>query len=193
MDNAMVKRGIGAVVLAIIAALLLGYLLKDKSRERQEVVDMKLPGAPEISIPSLSDATNKVTDSTASLVGEAKDTVSNAGSAVVASASGALSSVTDGASNAVEAVTNSASSATQAVGDTVSAATDNSSSSNPGFSFRPPAKNEEQQINSGSESSAPTASVSNDTVVASNQNTETKKFKPIICLLYTSPSPRDRG
>ena len=38
MDNAMVKRGIGAVVLAIIAALLLGYLLKDKSRERQEVV-----------------------------------------------------------------------------------------------------------------------------------------------------------
>ena len=72
MDNAMVKRGIGAIVLAIIAALLLGYLLKDKSRERQDVVDMKLPGAPEINIPSLSEATSKVTNTAASLVVEPK-------------------------------------------------------------------------------------------------------------------------
>jgi len=50
MDNAMVKRGIGAVILAIIAALLLGYLLKDKSDQRQDIVDMTLPGAPKISI-----------------------------------------------------------------------------------------------------------------------------------------------
>ena len=84
----MVKRGIGAIVLAIIAALLFGYLLKDKSRERQEVVDMKLPGAPEINIPSLSEATNKVTDTAATLVNEAKDTVADAGNTVVASATG---------------------------------------------------------------------------------------------------------
>ncbi|KAG1663412.1 Dihydrofolate synthase/folylpolyglutamate synthase [Nymphon striatum] len=95
MDNAMVKRGIGAVVLAIIAALLLGYLLKDKSQERQEVVDMKLPGAPEINIPSLSEATSKVTDTAATLVGEAKDKVADAGSAVVASATGTLKTATD--------------------------------------------------------------------------------------------------
>lgn len=53
MDQAMVKRAIGAVVLAIIAALLLGYLLKDKTRERQEVVDMQLPGTSDLAIPDL--------------------------------------------------------------------------------------------------------------------------------------------
>lgn len=195
----MVKRGIGAVVLAIIAALLLGYLLKDKSRERQEVVDMKLPGAPEITIPSLSDATSKVTDSAASLVGEAKDTVSNAGSSVIASASGTLSNITDGASNITEAVTDSVSSSSKAitnkVTDTVAATTasTNSSSDNPGFSFRPPNKNEEQQINTDGSSNDSQAAVANesssnsnannDTVVASTNKTEVKpakKFTPTI-------------
>lgn len=184
MDNAMVKRGIGAVVLAIIAALLLGYLLKDKSRERQEVIEMKLPGAPEITIPSLSDATSKVTDSAASLVGEAKDTVSNAGSAVVASASGALTSLSSGASNAVEAVTDDISSSANAVTQTVentvaSVNTTSEGSANPGFSFRPPQKNEEQQINTS------TSSADNNTVVASTPKTSVKKevektFKPTI-------------
>jgi len=41
----MVKRGIGAVVLAIIAALLLGYLLKDKGHQRQKVLEMSLPNS----------------------------------------------------------------------------------------------------------------------------------------------------
>lgn len=44
----MVKRGIGAAVLAIIAALLLGYMLKGKDQERQEVVNMSLPGASDV-------------------------------------------------------------------------------------------------------------------------------------------------
>lgn len=184
MDNAMVKRGIGAVVLAIIAALLLGYLLKDKSRERQEVIEMKLPGAPEITIPSLSDATSKVTDSAASLVGEAKDTVSNVGNAVVASASGALTSLSSGASNAEEAVTDDVSSTANAVTQTVentvaSVNTTSEGSANPGFSFRPPQKNEEQQINTS------TSSADNNTVVASTPKTSVKKevektFKPTI-------------
>ena len=193
MDNAMVKRGIGAVVLAIIAALLLGYLLKDKSRERQEVIEMKLPGAPEITIPSLSDATSKVTDSAASLVGEAKDTVSNAGSAVVASASGALTSLSSGASNAVEAVTDDISSSANAVTQTVentvaSVNTTSEGSANPGFSFRPPQKNEEQQINtstSSADNNTVTATETNNTVVASTPKTSVKKevektFKPTI-------------
>ena len=195
MDNAMVKRGIGAVVLAIIAALLLGYLLKDKSRERQEVVEMKLPGAPEINIPSLSDATDSVTESAASLVGEAKDTVSNAGSAVIASASGALTNLGSGASNAAEAVTdgvsNTVNTAKQAVENTV-ASVDSSStdSANPGFSFRPPNKNEEQQINTSTAtatSSAAKAPIADNTVVASTSDTSKavvekaeKKFKPVI-------------
>ena len=48
MNRTMVKRGIGAAALAIVAALLLGYLLKGKDQERQEVVDMSLPGAQEV-------------------------------------------------------------------------------------------------------------------------------------------------
>ena len=191
----MVKRGIGAVVLAIIAALLLGYLLKDKSRERQEVVDMKLPGAPEMTIPSLSETTAKVTDSAATLVNETKDTVSNAGSAVVASASGAASSLANGASNTMEAITDAASSTASSTSKAVEKAvventTTNTSSSDPGFSFRPPNKNEEQQINTSSSSSTNTDSASaqaqtDNTVVASTNNNdteinETKTFKPTI-------------
>ena len=186
----MVKRGIGAVVLAVIAALLLGYLLKDKSRERQEVVDMKLPGAPEINIPSLSEATSKVTDSAASLVNEAKDTVSNAGNAVIASATGTASSLTNGASNAVEAVTDSISSTTsstaKAVTNTVIEKQASGAASDPGFSFRPPNKNEEQQINTTTANSTQIASNQDSNanqVVASTNKTEvkeTKKFKPTI-------------
>jgi len=193
MDNAMVKRGIGAVVLAIIAALLLGYLLKDKSNARQDIVDMKLPGAPEITIPSLSDATNKVTDSAATLVDEAKEKVSDASNAVVASATGTLDKVTNSASNVVEAVTDDVSAkvnnATEAVKETVSSSQQTSTnSSDPGFSFRPATENEEQQINTNSGAAATTnteastdASSGDNTVVASTQNAEEpKEFKPTI-------------
>ena len=44
MNNSTVKRGIGAVVLALIAAVLLALLLKDKAAQRQEVVEIALPG-----------------------------------------------------------------------------------------------------------------------------------------------------
>jgi len=173
----MVKRGIGAVVLAIIAALLLGYLLKDKSSARQEIVDMKLPGAPEVSIPSLSDATNKVTDSAATLVNEAKEKVSDAGNAVIASASGTASGLTNGASNVVEAVTDSVSSTAKTAAKVVenkvadtSASTANSN--DPGFSIRPPTKNEEQEINTSSSSA-------NDTTTSVNQQPELRRRKSI--------------
>jgi cell division septation protein DedD len=46
MENAIVRRGIGAVVLALIAALLLGYLLKGKGSQRKDVATMDLPPAP---------------------------------------------------------------------------------------------------------------------------------------------------
>jgi len=185
MDNAMVKRGIGAIVLAIIAALLLGYLLKDKSRERQEVVDMKLPGAPEINIPSLSEATSKVTDSAATLVDEAKEKVTSASNAVVASATGTLKSATD----SVKSVTNTA------VESVTSANTGNSATNGnikPGFSFRPPNVNEQKEIvdnvGTSGQSVAETVTadpVKNDTVVASSNNAKPAKpakkaFKPTI-------------
>lgn len=46
MEKAVIRRGIGAIVLALVAALLLGYLLKDKGEQRKEVVDMKLSPEP---------------------------------------------------------------------------------------------------------------------------------------------------
>lgn len=39
MEKAVVRRGVGAIVLALVAALLLGYLLKDKRDDRARVVD----------------------------------------------------------------------------------------------------------------------------------------------------------
>lgn len=44
MNKTTIKRGIGAVVLALIAATLLAFLLKDKAAQRQEVVEIALPG-----------------------------------------------------------------------------------------------------------------------------------------------------
>lgn len=45
MNQTTIKRGIGAVVLALVAATLLAFLLKDKAAQRQEVVEIALPGA----------------------------------------------------------------------------------------------------------------------------------------------------
>jgi len=44
MNRTTVKRGIGAVILALVAAALLAFLLKDKAAQRQDVVEMALPG-----------------------------------------------------------------------------------------------------------------------------------------------------
>jgi len=44
MNRTTVKRGIGAVILALVAAALLAFLLKDKAAQRQEVVEIALPG-----------------------------------------------------------------------------------------------------------------------------------------------------
>ena len=46
MEKTVVRRGIGAVVLALVAALLLGYLLKGKGPDREKVVNMELPKSP---------------------------------------------------------------------------------------------------------------------------------------------------
>jgi hypothetical protein len=84
----MVKRGIGAAVLAIITALFIGYLLKGKGQERQDVVNMTLPGAQDVkqslNIPALKgDHTKNLVEKTNSTTGES----------VVASADGAADKV----------------------------------------------------------------------------------------------------
>lgn len=196
MDNAMLKRGIGAVVLAIIAALLLGYLLKDKNREREEAVEMKLPGAPELTIPSLteavSDTASDVKEGAATLVENTKETVKDAGNSVVASASGAMNTISDTASNVVEKTTGAAKSM---VSNNSQASTTSTKNANPGFSFRPPSQNEVKEITDKTNNSASgnnTTTVDNtkpqqtrETVVASSKTSkpatvEEKPFKPVI-------------
>lgn len=182
----MVKRGIGAIVLAIIAALLLGYLLKDKSRERQEVVDMKLPGAPELTIPSLTgdvtETLEKAKDGAATIIEDTKDSISNASNAIVDSATGTMNTIGDSASNAIQATKDAAQSLTENTPSTAS------NSSNPGFSFRPPSQNEEKEIvdNTNTRQTENTENVDNsntndqkETVVASTTDNE-KTFKPTI-------------
>jgi len=182
MDNAMVKRGIGAVVLAIIAALLLGYLLKDKSREREEVV-MKLPNAPEMNIPSLTGSLADLTDAntdTPTFLDNAKattndvtDTLKGSGSTIIASATGAVDNATD----TVKTTMDSTSAAIQDM--------------KPGFAIRPSLQNEEKEIvdtTKLSPTNAPkiedTVKKAKETVIASSntaKNNATKKtFKPHI-------------
>jgi cell division septation protein DedD len=190
MDNAMVKRGIGAVVLAVIAALLLGYLLKDKSREREEVV-MKLPKAPEMNIPSLTGSLTGSTDTNAeapSLLDNAKatisdttsnvsDTIKESGSAIIASATGATDQATDAVTDTVKTTMDSTSTAIQGM--------------KPGFAIRPSLQNEEKEIVDTTNSSAnntpkieKTAKKAKETIIASSNNTAKastkKKFKPEI-------------
>lgn len=179
MDNAMVKRGIGAVVLAIIAALLLGYLLKDKSDQRQDIVEMELPGAPDMNIPSLSEKTDDQ-EKPVSLVDEVNNTAkidTDAASKTKTLDDALRDAITDNTSVAESAVTQSAENATSS-----------SQGNNPGFSFRPPSQNEEQQINTDTANSDKDATVeANNTVIASNTDTSNnssptneEKFKPII-------------
>ena len=125
----MVKRGIGALVLAVIAALLLGYLLKDKSREREEVV-MKLPNAPEMNIPSLMGNLTEPTD-TPTLLDNTNDnsnSLKESGSAIIASATGTVNNATD----TVKVAMDSTSAAIQGM--------------KPGFAIRPSLQNEEKEI-----------------------------------------------
>jgi len=126
----MVKRGIGAVVLAIIAALLLGYLLKDKSRERQEVVDMKLPGTAEMKIPSLTDV---------------KDSMSQA----VTNITSKTSNADEKSSNVTQTTTQQPvivdQKPTQNTSSNTTPSTANSSTK-PGFAIRPPGANEQRDI-----------------------------------------------
>ncbi len=145
----MVKRGIGAVVLAIIAALLLGYLLKDKSRERQEVV-MNIPGTTNGTtnerIPRLSDTNDNATlstnNGTADLANADGNTTDRAGATVVAAATGADEAVTDTATTATQTVKPAAAPSAPETGTAVTAM-------RPGFSIRPAAPGEQRGVIDG--------------------------------------------
>jgi cell division septation protein DedD len=171
MDNSLVKRGIGVVVLAIIAVVLLSTLISDKSSERQDIVDMKLPGAPDINIPSLTEpTTSEEQGSAAILVSETSDKIAETSNTVVESAAGALTTAKENT--------------TKAINSTMDNAADVASNTKRGFSFRPANKNEEKNnINTASTiDQQPASTIQNNstTVVASSASAaeQTKKFKP---------------
>ena len=188
MDNAMVKRGIGAIVLAVIAALLLGYLLKDKSSQRQEVVDMKLPGAPEMNIPSLTGSSDSDTDTTSTLLAASKDRLDSS-----------VSSISEDTKSTGSAIIASATGASNNATDAVQTAMDSAQGTKLGFAIRPPLPNEQKEIidNTATAPTAPkieeTAKALKDTVVASTNDTAKKieeAFKPEIIEKKKPAKPR---
>lgn len=97
MNKTTVKRGIGAVLLALLAAGLLAFLLKDKADQRQDIVDMPLPGSDNAT--QTADGATKLPqlsmDNTTSSISTDGDVIASAGAENIASKTeGALSSAT---------------------------------------------------------------------------------------------------
>lgn len=147
MNRTTVKRGIGAVILALIAAALLAFLLKDKAAQRQEVVEIALPGGTDGSAEMSDQATRLPTLTTdnsgngsvianagsgngAQGASGASSMNANTGSAIVSSGSGSSNSGSSNSDGTIvasaaavgaagaAAVAGAASTATGAVGDT---------------------------------------------------------------------------
>ena len=155
----MVKRGIGAVVLAIIAALLLGYLLKDKSRERQEVVDMKLPGTAEMKIPSLTDV---------------KDSMTNAVAKVTNNTPGNTANEADNTPATNKSMSEKPSLVTQkdTQSSLVNSAATPGTNTKPGFAIRPPEANEQRAVVDTLNQKSGSTAAQHDTTQANKANNE---------------------
>ena len=125
MNKTTVKRGIGAVLLALLAAGLLAFLLKDKADQRQDIVDMPLPGTENTAqadgttkLPQLSmDNTSSVnadgsviasagaenaTKSAEGILDSATGTIAASATAVGAGVAGAVSAVTSAGEKALD-------------------------------------------------------------------------------------------
>jgi len=108
MNRTTVKRGIGAVILALIAAALLAFLLKDKAAQRQEVVEIALPGTGGST--ETTDQSTRLPTLTTDNSGNG-DVIANAGSG-----SGDVSTTMD-ASNTLDAGNNQAANGNTPSGD----------------------------------------------------------------------------
>lgn len=117
MEKAVIRRGIGAIVLALVAALLLGYLLKDKGPQRKEVVDMKLSPEPITIFPGGS---NEAPTAEGSSTGNAATAVAAAAAATTAGAvANAGSATKDAAKAGAETAKSAAGNAMASVKDKV--------------------------------------------------------------------------
>ena len=138
MNKTTVKRGIGAVLLALIAAGLLAFLLKDKAEQRQDLVDMPLPG---------SDA-NQVADGTTKLPELSMDNTTgsvNADGEVIASAGSENAATT--AKGVMDSTTGTIAASASAVGAGVAGAVGAVTSAGEkalDFNVRPPSTKSEE-------------------------------------------------
>lgn len=136
MNKTTVKRGIGAVLLALLAAGLLAFLLKDKADQRQDIVDMPLPG---------TDSTNQAADGTTKLPQLSMDNTTsalNADGSVIASAG--AKGVADATEGVLDSATGTIAASATAVGAGVAGAVGAVTSAGEkalDFNVRPPINN----------------------------------------------------
>ena len=200
MNRTTVKRGIGAVILALIAAALLALLLKDKAAQRQDVVDMALPGTTEGSIDSSGSSTRLPQLSTdnsgnGTVIAQAgQDAVSNAATTATDAVSQAGTSVKDAASDAAGNVIASATAvgATAVAGDAAGDVAEKTID----FSVRAPQKASEEfreldLVNNGEAATpAAAAAVATTTQAATQTATSTAPAKPDQGTVIASTSAR---
>lgn len=210
MNRTTVKRGIGAVILALIAAALLALLLKDKAAQRQDVVDMALPGTTEGSIESSGSSTRLPQLSTdnsgnGTVIAQAgQEAVSNAASTATEAVAQTGTSVKDAASNAAGNVIASATAVGATATAAVAAASDaagDAAQKTIDFSVRAPQKASEEfreldLVNNG-EATAPdataavaTATQSAQTAVQQTTTTTAAPAKPDQGTVIASTSAR---
>lgn len=162
MNRTTVKRGIGAVILALIAAALLGYLLKDKAAQRKDVVEIAFPGGTDGE--QTADNTGRLPELTTD--NSSGNVIATAGTDAQATIESASQSVVDGTSDAADKVVASAAATGAAVATTAAAATDAAKSAID-FSVRPPAKDTEylelDLVNNGNTDSSTTTSTTAST------------------------------
>ena len=199
MNRTTVKRGIGAVILALIAAALLALLLKDKAAQRQDVVDMALPGTTEGSIESSGSSTRLPQLSTdnsgnGTVIAQAgQDAVSNAATtatdAVAQTGTSVKDAASDAAGNVIASATAVGATAVAAVAATGDAAGD-AAEKTIDFSVRAPQKASEEfreldLVNNG-EAAAPAAAA---TVAATTQAAQTA----VQTTTSAAPAKPDQG
>jgi cell division septation protein DedD len=178
MNRTTVKRGIGAVILALVAAALLGYLLKDKAAQRKDVVEIAFPGASDgEQTAGNSDRLPELTTDNSS-----GNVVATAGADAKAAIENTSQSVVDGTSDAADKVVASAAATGAAVATTATAATDAAKSAID-FSVRPPAKDTEylelDLVNNGNTQTAPAStSAATSSAAPAASSTEVAVVEP---------------
>ena len=193
MNKTTVKRGIGAVILALIAAALLALLLNDKAAQRQEVVEIALPGTGD-SVETSGESTRLPTLTTDNSGNG--DVIANAGSGNGATSQGnGTSTTTSGKNPDGTIIASAAATGAAAVGAASSAVADSTKSID--FSVKPTASKASGDfldlVNNGDSPAADKPKASADTESASAAVQETapsSTSNPDQGVVIASTSPK---